>query len=48
MVKFAKDIIIDFNNHLSKSNKTLYPDFYIGITNDVSRRLFSEHNVPRH
>ena len=48
MQKFAKEIIIDFDNHLSKSYKKSYSDFYIGITNNIDRRLFSEHNVPRH
>ena len=43
----TKQIISDINKHLQYSSKAYYSDFYIGITNDVYRRLFgaSEHNV---
>ena len=43
----SQQIIADINKHLQYSNKAYYSDFYIGITNDVGRRLFgaSEHNV---
>ena len=41
------EIISDIVNHLSKSNKKSYSCFYIWITNDIERRLFWEHNVPR-
>ena len=37
-------IIADITNYLQTSN---YPGFYIGITNDVERRLFEEHNVSK-
>lgn len=40
-------IIADINSHLQKSSKQYYSDFYIGITNDVERRLFNEHNVSK-
>ncbi len=40
-------IIQDINNHLSASSKKYYSDFYIGITNDIERRLFEEHKVPK-
>lgn len=40
-------IIGDFNAHLQKSSKRFYSDFYIGITNDVERRLFIEHKVSK-
>ena len=40
-------IIADFDAHLQKSRKDYYSDFYIGITNDIERRLFDEHNVSR-
>ena len=43
--KIATAIISDINCHLSKSSKQYYSDFYIGITNDIERRLFGEHNV---
>lgn len=50
MHKMAKDfqtIVDEINNHLSKSGKRYYSEFYIGITNDVERRLFKEHNVAK-
>lgn len=40
-------IIADINSHLKKSSKHYYSEFYIGITNDVERRLFNEHNVSK-
>lgn len=40
-------IIKDFDAHIKKSGCSYYSDFYIGITNDVERRLFDEHRVPR-
>ena len=43
--KIATAIISDINCHLSKSSKQCYADLYIGITNDIERRLFGEHNV---
>jgi len=43
----AQEIIQDINNHLTNSSKQFYGDFYIGITNDIDRRLFVEHNVPQ-
>ena len=45
--KTAPEIINDINCHLSKSSKPYYSDFYIGITNDIERRLFGEHNVDK-
>ena len=41
------DIINDINWHLAKSDKKSYSYFYIWITNDIERRLFWEHNVPK-
>jgi hypothetical protein len=43
----AQEIKQAINDHLAKSNKQYYSDFYIGITNDIERRLFGEHNVSR-
>ena len=40
-------IIADINSHLQKSSKKYYSDFYIGITNDIERRLFGEHKVSK-
>ncbi len=40
-------IIAAIDAHLQESTKQYYSDFYIGITNDVNRRLFTEHNVDR-
>lgn len=50
MIRMAKDfktIVSDINAHLSKSGRRYYSDFYIGITDNVERRMFYEHNVPR-
>ena len=47
MAKDFQTIIDEINDHLSKSGKRYYSDFYIGITIDVERRMFSEHNVPK-
>lgn len=47
MAKSKEEIIKDIDNHLQKSGKQYYSDFYVGITNDVERRLFEEHNVNR-
>ena len=45
MKKSKNQIIADIDAHLQKSQKGYYSDFYIGITNDIERRLFGEHNV---
>jgi hypothetical protein len=47
MAKTAKEIVVAINEHLQKSSAKNYSDFYIGITNDIERRLFGEHNVPK-
>lgn len=47
-MKYTKNqIIADIDAHLQKSPQQYYSDFYIGITNDVNRRLFTEHNVDK-
>ena len=41
-----KDSIIQaFNDHLKKSLRQYYREFYCGITDNIERRLFNEHNV---
>jgi hypothetical protein len=47
MRKTAREIIADVESHLARSTKHYYSDFYIGITNDIERRMFGEHNVNR-
>lgn len=47
MKKTTNQIIADIDAHLQQSNKQYYHDFYIGITNNVERRLFTEHNVSK-
>lgn len=47
MRKTAREIIFDVESHLACSKKKYYSDFYIGITNNVDRRLFGEHNVDK-
>jgi len=43
----AKEIIAEIDAHLQASDKEYWSDYYIGITNDVERRLFTEHNVKK-
>lgn len=45
MAKDFQTILAEFNDHLAKSGRRYYSDFYIGITDDVVRRMFGEHNV---
>ena len=47
MAKDFQTIVDEINDRLSKSGRRYYSDFYIGITNDVERRLFNEHNVSK-
>ena len=47
MPQTKENIIKAFDTHLQQSGKRYYSEFYIGITNDVERRLFGEHNVQR-
>lgn len=39
------DIIKSIDEHLSKSPKRYYRDFYIGITDNINERLFGYHQV---
>lgn len=44
----AQEIADAIYEHLKKDvDGNNYGKFYVGITNDIDRRLFSEHNVPR-
>lgn len=47
MTKDYQTIIKEIDEHLANSGKQYYSDFYIGITNDIERRLFKEHNVSK-
>ncbi|MDD4530455.1 MAG: hypothetical protein PHO80_02805 [Candidatus Gracilibacteria bacterium] len=48
MGKTAQEIINDIESHFKNLVRTKnFSDLYIGITNDIERRLFSEHNVPK-
>ena len=46
-VKSKGEIINDIDSHLKESTKEYWSDFYIGITNNIERRLFEEHNVSK-
>lgn len=39
-----QQIVNDFLDYLSKNGGS-YNDWYVGITNDPKKRLFTEHNV---
>ena len=45
MGKSKTQIISEIDNHLKKSGKRYYSEFYVGISNDARRRLFQEHHV---
>ena len=48
MALTAQQIADAIYEHLKKDvDGNNYGKFYIGITNDIDRRLFGEHNVPR-
>lgn len=42
-----EQIIRDFDEHIKKSYRQSYDEFYIGITLDIERRLFQDHRVER-
>ena len=47
-MKYTKNqIIAAIDALLQKGTKQYYSYFYIGITDDVNRRLFTEHNVDK-
>lgn len=41
------EIIKRFDEHLGKSGKRYYSEFYIGISNDAAKRLFEQHHVDK-
>lgn len=45
MAESKENIIKAFDEHLQKSGRRFYSEFYVGITDNVQRRLFQEHNV---
>ena len=45
MANSYEQIIKDIDEHLQKSGRSYYSDFYIGISNDARNRLFKEHHV---
>ena len=48
MAQNAQQIADAIYEHLKKDvDGYNFSKFYIGITNDIERRLFGEHNVPR-
>ena len=47
MALSSEDIVNKFDEHLRKSGKRYYSEFYIGITQDAIKRLFEEHHVDK-
>lgn len=41
------EIVEKFDDHLRKSGKRYYSEFYIGISQNAQRRLFEEHHVDK-
>ena len=40
-----EEIIADIRSHFGFTVFSGYSNYYVGITNDINRRLFDEHNV---
>lgn len=40
-------ILRAFNDYIRKCQCQFYKELYVGVTNDIERRLFSEHNIDR-
>jgi len=47
MVKSKEDIINDINNNFGLNERTVYSNYYVGITKNIESRLFSDHAVDR-
>lgn len=47
MAKSKEEIIKDINAYFGLSSKTDYSKYYVGITCEVKRRLFTEHAVDK-
>lgn len=45
MAKKFEKIVEDINNHLTKSNRKYYSDFYIGVSDNAIKSLFKDHHV---
>lgn len=43
----AQGLYNAIDEHLKKSNRQYYREFYCGITDNIERRLFGEHNVSK-
>lgn len=41
------EIIKRFDEHLGKSGKRYYSEFYVGISQDAPKRLFEQHHVDK-
>ena len=41
------DILKNIDEHLSKSGKRYYSEFYIGVTQNAVKQLFEEHHVDK-
>lgn len=41
------EIISEFINYFGLTQGTNFSNYYVGITNNVERRLFGEHNVQK-
>ena len=42
-----KEIIDNFDEHLTKSGKRYYSEFYIGVSQNAVERLFEKHHVDK-
>lgn len=42
-----EDIINEIKQHFNFNENTKFSQYYFGITDDINRRLFTEHNVDK-
>lgn len=42
-----EELYKSFDKYIQKANRQYYREFYCGITDNIERRLFKEHNVSK-
>lgn len=47
MTSTYEEIINKFDEHLTKSGKRYYSEFYIGVSDDAATQLFNKHYVDK-
>lgn len=47
MGKDYQTIVKEIDEHLGKSGRYYYSNFYVGVTNDVEQGIFKKHTLPK-